>query len=314
MRTASLALLAFLLPLAVFAAGGREDRLVVAAIQFRVDASMLGSAASYERAIRTAVAEATRGRPVDLIVFPEYTAAFFALAGIGDRLARAATAEGLLASLRASDPAVRAPADFFALQADQTVGWIRESFGAIARERRAWVVAGTYFAPDGKGGLRNRAVVFSPDGDIAYAQDKVFPTEVEEHLLRMSGGSLEDAAGFRIRDREVRLTVCKDTFEPAWEERYRGAELWIDIKANGAAFTAEERASFGRALPARLGPAGVRYGLTVCLTGTLLEFVWEGESSFVASGPYGTTTLEATESPAAGASLIVTVPPKKTQP
>ncbi len=308
MKRAALALAVLLLPLAAHARGGRE--LVVAAVQLRVDARALGSPEVYERALREAVAAAVGRRRVDLIVLPEYAAAFIALAQVGDALASAATAEELLESLRAAEPSLRTPADFFTARADVTCGWIREIFGAMARERRAWIVAGTAFVPDGAGGLRNRAIVFAPDGAAAYTQDKVFLTEIEERMLAMSPGTVEAAGGFEVGGRKVRLTICRDAFEPAWESRHRGADLWIDIKANGTAFTDEERASFARALPARLGPAEVRHGLTVCLTGSLLEFVWEGESSYIVSSPNGVRTLAKTSSPSEAGSLLVAIPPR----
>ncbi len=297
------------LPPAAFAGGHRE--LTVAAVQLHVDAEALSSPSAYEQVLRRAAGEATRGKQVDLIVFPEYTAAFFALASAGSSLAGAATAELLLASLRASDPSLQSPAAFFAARADGAEAWTREVFGSLAREHRAWVLAGTAFAPDGAGGLRNRAIVFGPEGGIAYTQDKVFLTEIEEQLLGMSGGAVSAATGFDIRGYAVRLTVCRDTFETVWEQRHRGADLWIDIKANGVAFTAEERASFQRALPARLGPSGARTGLTVCLTGALLEFVWEGESSFIQASPDGVRVLEKTPSASQGGAMLVRIPPRR---
>jgi hypothetical protein len=56
-------------------------------------------------------------------------------------------------------------------------------------------------------------------------------------------------------------------------------DLWIDIKANGALYDQEERQRFLRAVPARIAEGNIPYGLTVCLTGSLLEMLWEGESS-----------------------------------
>ena len=61
--------------------------------------------------------------------------------------------------------------------------------------------------------------------------------------------------------------------------RFADADLWIDIKGNGEIYTPEVEERFGRALPARLESSGVTAGLTVCLTGRLLDFVWEGPSS-----------------------------------
>jgi hypothetical protein len=91
----------------------------------------------------------------------------------------------------------------------------------------------------------------------------------------------ESPAAFVIAGRSLGLTVCRDTYDPGWEEHFRDLDLWIDIKANGAAFDRQERQSFQRALPARIAASGVPLGLTVCLTGEFLELFWEGESSLV---------------------------------
>jgi predicted amidohydrolase len=308
-KLAHIALLFLCLAATVARAGGRSEApLEVAAVQFRVEAALLRSPDTYESALRFAATTATAGRRVDLIVFPEYTAAFFALALAGDQLARSSGADQLLAGMHAAEPAVSTPADFFASRAPAAEAWIREVFATIARDHHAWVVAGTWFAPDGSAGLRNRALVFGPDGALVYTQDKVFLTDIEIELLHMSPGSMEAATGVHIRDTDVRLTICRDTFDPGWEARNRGADLWIDIKANGAAFDQGERESFGRALPARLGRSGVPWGLTVCLTGSLLEFFWEGESSFIATGSDGVRKLWASRSPSAAESTVVSIP------
>jgi hypothetical protein len=62
-------------------------------------------------------------------------------------------------------------------------------------------------------------------------------------------------------------------------------DLWIDIKANGALYTQEERQRFLRAVPARITEGDIPYGLTVCLTGSLLDMLWEGESSLAFKEP-----------------------------
>ena len=70
----------------------------------------------------------------------------------------------------------------------------------------------------------------------------------------------------------------KLVFVGQWEAH---SGFTIDIKANGAPYTEEARQEFQKALPARLPGSGVRYGITACLVGRLLDIVWEGESSFI---------------------------------
>ena len=78
---------------------------------------------------------------------------------------------------------------------------------------------------------------------------------------------------------DLATTICRDTFFADWEPIFAEAALWIDLKANGDIFDAEERGRFERAVPARIASTGVPTGATVCLTGTLLEFFREGLSA-----------------------------------
>jgi predicted amidohydrolase len=168
-----------------------------------------------------------------------------------------------------------------------------EVFGSRARQYGVAIVAGTAFArvagegtdtDGGAGGtveLRNRAFVFGRDGRLAYTQDKVYLTEFETDVVGLSPGRVVEAAPFTIAGTRIGLTLCRDTFFDAWEERFRGLDLWIDIKANGVPFTEEERVGFAKALPARLPGAGVRHGITACLVGRYLNLAWEGESSVI---------------------------------
>jgi predicted amidohydrolase len=271
--------------------------LRVAVVQLRIDESTYSSLESFRRtvtaAVEKAVDEAPEGSRPDLIVFPEYTSVFLALlpyehdlrgaASVAEGLARLSAAAGQIGSLR----------QVFLEQASMVQDLACEVFGGLARQYGVAIVAGTAFArvageatdtDGGAGGtveLRNRAFVFGRDGRLAYTQDKVYLTEFETDVVGLSPGRVIEAAPFTIAGARIGLTLCRDTFFDAWEERFRGLDLWIDMKANGVPFTAEEREGFARALPARLPGAGVRHGITACLVGRFLDLSWEGESSIV---------------------------------
>jgi predicted amidohydrolase len=174
----------------------------------------------------------------------------------------------------------------------------------------AWVLAGTRFARARDGSLRNRVVVYGPDGRVAYTQDKVYLTEFERDVLGLEAAPLGAARGFRIHGYQIGVTICRDTFFEEWEELFEGFDLWIDVKANGVPFTAEERARFLRALPARLAPAHVRYGMTVCLTGGLLDLLWEGESSWIRTDGKGIEFLDRADSPRESELIVAEILPE----
>ncbi len=272
------------LPAAPAAPGGP---LRVAAVQFRIDPQALRSFAAYRERIGALVQRAVEGAPgfrPQLVVFPEYSGAFTALIPYGDVLARAETVEQALAEIRRGEPLVRTLHDLLALNSGVAGRAVEEIFGGLARRYGVAIVAGSHFAwsQEGGGRLVNRAQVFGPDGRRLYSQDKVFLTEFESDAVGVEPGSLADARPFRVDGRLVGLTLCRDTFFPEWERVLGGTDLWIDIKANGTAFTEEERKRFLRALPARLRSVPVPYGLTVCLTGKVLDLLWEGRTSLAA--------------------------------
>jgi predicted amidohydrolase len=107
-------------------------------------------------------------------------------------------------------------------------------------------------------------------------------------VLGLAPGSLECAAVFRVEGAPVGFTICRDTFMDEWDSHFDELLLWIDVKANGVAYDARQRANFRKALPERIAQSGVPYGLTVCLTGSFLDLFWEGRSSFIARSE-GTT-------------------------
>ena len=286
-------LLAVLLLCAAFPA----HCLRVAVVQLRIDESTYSSVESFRGIVTTAVEkafdEAPEGCRPDLIVFPEYTSVFLALLPYEHDLRGAASVADGLARLSAADRKIGSLRQVFLEQASMVQDLVREVFGGLARQYGAAIVAGTAFArvagegtdtDGGAGGtveLRNRAFVFSPDGRLAYTQDKVYLSEFETAVIGLSPGSVDEAAPFAVSGTRVGLTLCRDTFFGEWEQRFRGLDLWIDMKANGVPFTAEEREGFAKALPARLPGAGVRHGITACLVGRYLDLAWEGESSVI---------------------------------
>lgn len=280
-KTARL-LLVFSLLAAAYAAAG-PPALRVAAVQLRVEAPLLASAGAFAAHVEGLVAQAQAFAP-DLIVFPEYTSVFLALLPYHREILCSATAMEGLQRIRAREPMVRSFRDLFLLNSGLARRTMEQIFGPLAERHGVSILAGSYFAWDNREGevrLVNRAVLFGVDGRVAYSQDKVFLTPFEGELLGVAAGRLEDVAPFPLAGHRVGVTICRDTFFGQWQERLAGSLLWIDIKANGERFTAEERERFLRALPARIAEGPVPYGLTVCLVGGLLDMLWEGESSLV---------------------------------
>lgn len=284
-RRPTLAVLWLVLLCCLPRAFAQEHRaLRVAAVQFSIGAQDLASGSAYRAHVTRLVERCLPFEP-DLILFPEYTAAFLALLPYGALIRDAASVEEAFRRVRAREPLAGSPRELLLLNsglAERTAG---DLFGGLARRHRVAVGAGTYFASDGEGRLVNRAVLFGPDGRLLHAQDKVFLTPYEEEVLGLEPGRLAGAAPFLLEGWRVGLTVCRDTFFPEWEQRLGGVGLWVDLQANGEAFTTEVRERFQEALPARLAGGGVPYGLTVCLTGGLLGLGWEGESFLAARDP-----------------------------
>jgi predicted amidohydrolase len=218
----------------------------------------------------------------------------------GELRGASSVSEGL-ARVQAAHPGVRSFDGLFLEQSAAVQRILVGVFSPLARRHRLAIVAGSAFvaARSAERGeeLRNRAFVFDRDGGLLHTQDKVSLTDFERDAVGLAAGRLEDASPFAVAGARVGLTLCRDAFFPEWEEVFRGVDLWIDIKANGVPFTEEERASFARALPARLPRAGVRHGITACLVGSFLDLAWEGESSVVEQSGGVVRTLTAAASP-----------------
>jgi predicted amidohydrolase len=282
-RLAAAVLAALGAVLATRAAGASPEELRVAAVQLSISSADLASTAAYVEHIQGAVRRCLPFDP-DLILFPEYTSAFLAVLPYGGRIGEAGTLEEALRRALAQEPLARDLRDLFLLNSGLAERDLRELFGGLARRYGLAIGAGSWFAAVPDGGritLVNRAVIFDDRGVELYSQDKVFLTPFEEELLGLRPGRLEAARPFLLQGRRVALTLCRDTYFREWEPRFRNADLWVDLQANGEPYTDEVRERYRRALPARLPGAGVPYGLTLCLTGGLAGLVWAGQSSVV---------------------------------
>lgn len=280
------AVLLLLLPPAS-AAADDAGALTVCAVQYQVTPRGVlterGLLASAGAAVEAAVAGGSETAPVDLVVFPEYTSAFVALERHATAIVEAGSLdEAVNRVLNGRSGGVR---ELFMRNAPAARQRLDRVWATLARRHDVYIVAGTYFARHvGRRGpeLRNRLLVYSPEGRLVYRQDKVFLTPFERDVLGIDPGALDHAAALHVEDAPVGFTICRDTFMDEWESHFDGLLLWIDVKANGVAYDAKQRANFRKALPERIAETDVPYGLTVCLTGRFLDLFWEGRSSFIA--------------------------------
>jgi predicted amidohydrolase len=288
--------------------------LRVAAVQFSISESDLQSLASYRAHVESLVVRCLAFQP-DLIVFPEYTSVFLALIPYHRVIEQVESAEEGIAAIRRQDNLIEDFRDLFLLNSGLVERSMDLIFAELARRHGVAILAGSYFAWEEKNGttrLVNRAVVFDSRGAPAYTQDKVYLTPFEEQLLGISAGTVEEAGPFDLNGFKVGVTICRDTFFSEWQQSLAESELWIDIKANGTDFNEQERERFLRALPARIVEGEVPYGLTVCLTGTLLDLCWEGPSSLVTEYPTGEILfLRRASSPSEEQLLFAAIPQKQ---
>jgi predicted amidohydrolase len=249
----------------------------------QIQQSDLRSFAAFRSHIEALVLRCLEFEP-DLIVFPEYTGVFFALIPYYPEIAASNSTVDGLARISGKDPLIKGYRDLFLINSGLAERGMEEVFASIARRHGVAIIAGTYFAWTKRGdevALVNRAVVFDPSGEISYTQDKVFLTPEEEQMYGLSPGLLQQAEPFVLQDYSIGITICRDTYFPDWLQVHAGVDLWIDIKADGADSEQERQQRFLRAVPARIDEGDIPYGLTVCLTGSLLEMLWSGQSSLV---------------------------------
>lgn len=255
-------------------ADAETDRyLTVGAVQFAVSDEIYNSKESFRAAVEKTLdrleaeaASTVPGRLLNLAVFPEYSSAFLGLSYLsGDE-----------ASALAADPAGSRPliARALAMAEPELISLWSE----LSRERGYAILAGSTLILDTDGNIRNRALLFSAEGELVWTQDKVFLGAPEVNLLNLTSGRIDNARSFEINGFSFVTTICRDTYHDGWEEALPEADLWIDIKANELPYT---RVYYDGALPERLPNSPTDAGLTVSLSGKILGFRFTGPTEFM---------------------------------
>lgn len=286
-----------------------QQTLTVAAVQFEVNEDTYRNPQRFERRV-SALAEEAAEEGADLVVFPEYINVFLLFDDYSASIRRSDTAQEALARIvgQREDEAGRADTDGAAdvngfdetADADtvlrrivedgaaETEDHIVELWGRIARRENVHIVAGTYFAVttapvEGGDGpaLVNRALVFGPDGDRVHEQDKSFLTPFESDRIGLESSTPGQIDTFEVDEFEVAVTICRDSFFEEWEPRFRDADLWLELRANGEPYTQEVRRRFEGALAERVASTPVPAGVSSGLTGSFLDFLWEGPAYVV---------------------------------
>ncbi len=217
---------------------------------------------------------------MDLIVFPEYIGVFYQLIEYNRIIESHESFQAALVEVLEKNPQLGSMTDVFRSGADDVESYL-SGWSEIARKHGTGIIAGSCFAADDEGLLKNRSFVFDAEGTQVYSQDKVFLTDFETDIIGLEPGDINNATLFNISGKNIAMTICRDAYSREWEQRNSGAFLWVDIKANGEVFNTAQRQSFLRALPSRLFYSDVNYGLTVCAVGHYLDLFWEGESSAI---------------------------------
>lgn len=257
-----------------------DDVLRVAAVQVEVVEETFLDIEEFESHVEKLVAEAEH-RGAELVVFPEYINVFLLFESYAPLIRRATSMDDALRELSAmvdGAPTTETLQALLRRHAPSVERIVRRMWSDLAREYGVAIVAGTYFAPAAEERIRNRAIVFDEDGSLLYAQDKVFLTAFEADVLGLAEGDLHAAETFEIDGFEIGLTICRDSFFSDWEPELGGADLWLELRANGELYTEEVRRRFEGALPERVGATSAAAGVSASLTGSLLDLVWEGPS------------------------------------
>lgn len=277
-------------------------RTALVAIQLAIDADVLSSADAYRRHLQAAIARALdEAGPCDsrLVVFPEVAGhlANFALAPPSAHKAK--TLAGAFATA-----AVRRPLDVLrglsttrlldpkhavlAAIAPDGERWWKSVFGPLAKDHRAYIVAGTHLRVGSDGALTNASLLFNPEGFLVATTDKV-------NLLP----GIEDAAkgGLALHRGDPHVPIVETPFGKlvtlidydAFTEPHTPHERFIAMPPRfagaGIAIVANPSAN-----PVAFGPRGKRdlafatNGVTAQLVGSVLDLAFEGTSEIVERG------------------------------
>ncbi|HEY5952277.1 MAG TPA: carbon-nitrogen hydrolase family protein [Kofleriaceae bacterium] len=301
------------------------------AVQLEINREVLASPDAYRLHLEGAAARAAsageiaaRGQSAPLaaklLVFPEI-AGHLALYAIAPPAAR--RAKTLATALAAS--AVRRPLDvlrgvattrlldarhaMLAALAPDGERWWKSVFGPLARQHRAYVVAGSFLRLRPDGALTNASLLFDPDGHVVATTDKVNLVPGIEDGARGGLGLARGDSRVPIVDTalgRVATLICYDGFREPHTRTERFVSLGpvlaerggVDVVANPAANPWPWRGAWkfnepGEALtrdrqwqleglPASMAEIPfARFGVTAHLVGKVLDLSFDGESEIL---------------------------------
>ena len=274
---------------------GPDASVKAALVQYEVQRADYSSETRFAARVGELTAQAA-AEGAEIVIFPEYINVFLAAVPLAEQLTAADSLPQILQLLQQRHGRPVGLPEYLRMQSADTRAIMDRVWGRLARRHKLWILAGSSFVAEGAE-LYNRAYVYSPDGKVAYRQNKVFLTPFEKETVGLSAGNRSEARVFEAAGVDIALTLCRDTFFDEWNGQMKSADLWVDLKANGVEFDQEARQTFTEALPERIAETKVPYGATVCLTGRFFDLFWEGISSLTvpADTAKGYKTIKKTE-------------------
>jgi predicted amidohydrolase len=177
-----------------------------------------------------------------IVVVPEYLGTWLAATGESDRVYRASTRTGAMASLIARHPLRfaaallrtperdRAAAGLFRMQAERMAAAYQAVFSHLARERRVTLVAGSTILPApevregvvraGRGRVESALAVFGPDGRACSPLVRKVVTTDEEKPFA-TGAPLDSLPAFDTPAGRLGVLICADAWYPAGYARLK---------------------------------------------------------------------------------------------
>ncbi|MCF7914235.1 MAG: hypothetical protein K9L66_03615 [Spirochaetaceae bacterium] len=266
-------------------AAGSGASVKAALVQYQVQRADYSSESRFATRVGGLTAKAA-AEGARLVIFPEYINVFLAGVPLAEQLTTADSLPQILKLLQQRYGRPVSLPEYLRMQSAHTRAIMDRVWGRLARRHNLWILAGSSFVAEGTE-LYNRAYVYGPDGKVAYRQNKVFLTPFEKETVGLSPGNSSEARVFEAAGVDIALTLCRDTFFEQWNGQMKSADLWVDLKANGAEFDQQARQLFAEALPERIAETEVPYGATVCLTGRFFDLFWEGISSLTVPADTG---------------------------
>ncbi len=305
-------------------------RVHLAAVQAEVRREAYRSPKAFADEVERRVAGALAGAPAGVprvVAFPELYA--LPLLFWLDAPSEVVEAPSLLAAAlawtrRLGRSALLGPWGFYRARARAVWPVYLEAFRQAARRHRAYLVAGSLFAPrfdeEPARGLypltlapRNLGLVLGPEGRVLARPEKARLMPEERRALLRPGDPSSQIARTRIGT--LAVLICLDAFHEALVERADAAGAWLLVQpsANPAPWDrpwppdprrTEGEAWLAEGLARRIaGREHLRYGLNPMLTGRFYGLPFEGRSNLV--GPEGILALA--EGPRGDAVVAATV-------